>query len=133
MIPVLLAAAAVATASPCPADLLVAHPRLKLAPDTQRGFQHDIVTVDVTNRGTREQRPDTKQHLDLLRDGVVIGSQPIPALGPGVAYIAAFRLRLPAARRHVPLVVRFHYVLDAGQDASRENCTTANDVLDATL
>lgn len=133
MIPVLLAAAAVATASPCPADLLVAHPRLKLAPDAQRGFQHDIISVEVTNRGKRAQRAGTKQHLDLLRDGAVIGTQPIPALGSGFTYIAAFRMRLPAGRRHVPLIVRFHYVLDAGADASRENCTTANDVLDATL
>lgn len=131
MIPLLLAAA-VATASPCPADLLVAHPRLKVTPDLQRGFQHDIITVDVTNRGTRAQRSDTRQKLDLLRDGAVIGSQPVPALGPGQVYIAAFRLRVSSAAKRTPVKVRFRYVLQYG-DPSRENCTTANDILDATL
>lgn len=132
MIPLLLAAA-LAAASPCPADLLVANPRLKVTQGLQRGFQHYIVTVDVTNRGSGAQSEGIHQRLDLLRDGQVIGSQPVPALGASQAYVAAFRLRLPAVRKRAPLVVRFHYVLESGGDAARENCTTANDILDATL
>jgi hypothetical protein len=133
MIPFLLAAAvSVASPTPCPADLLVANPRLKVVRARDRAFDNLIVTVDVTNRGTSAQLPETKQHLSVVEDGVVLGSQPIPGLGPNQSYLAAFRIQVRHQKKREPLVVEFRYVLDS-KDASRENCTTANDRLRATL
>jgi hypothetical protein len=108
----------------------VANAQLKVVGDPARDFAQYIVTVDVTNRGTGAQPPDTRQHLDVLRGGEVLGSQPIPVLGPKQAYAAAFRMRLP--RGSTPLRVTFRYVLDS-HNAPRANCTTVNDRLTATL
>ncbi len=133
MLPLLLAAAlAAASPSPCPSDLLVANPRLKVVRARDRAFDNFIVTVDVTNRGEREQLAQTQQHLELVQNGAVLGTQPIPGLGPKQAYVAAFRIELPHQAKRPPLVVEFRYVLDS-KDAPRENCTTANDRLTATL
>ena len=131
MLPFLLAAA-VASPTPCPADLLVANPRLKVVRARDPGFQNLIVTVDVTNRGSSAQLRPTRQHLDLVQNGALLGSQPIPGLGPQQNYIAAFRIHVPYVAQRPPLVVEFRYVLDS-RDAPRENCTTANDRLTATL
>ena len=130
MLPLVLAAALAASPSPCPADLLVANPSLKITRDDARGLDQYIVTIDVTNRGNGAQPLGTRQHLELLRDGDVLGSQTIPVLGPKQAYVAAFRMRLPHGS--TPLHVQFRYVLDS-KNAPRANCTTVNDRLDATL
>lgn len=127
-----LLAAAVAASSPCPSDLLVANPRLKVVRARDGAFDNLIVTVDVKNRGDAGQPTSTQQHLDLLQDDRVLGSQPIPGLGAQQNYIAAFRMRVPHQRKRDPLVVEFHYVLDS-RNAPRANCTTANDRLTATL
>jgi hypothetical protein len=128
----LAAAVAAASPTPCPADLLVANPRLKVVRARDRAFDHLIVTVDVTNRGTSSQLQTTKQHLALVENGAVLGTQPIPGLGANESYAAAFRLHVPHEKKRAPLVVEFRYILDSN-DASRENCTTANDRLNATL
>ena len=133
MLPFLLAAAvAAASPTPCPADLLVANPRLKVVRARDRAFDNVIVTVDVTNRGVSAQLLQTRQHLELVKDGTVLGTQPVPGLGPQQNYTAAFRIQLPHEAKRAPLVVEFRYVLDS-RDAPRENCTTANDRLTATL
>ena len=54
MFPFVLAAAVAASPTPCPADLLVANPRLKVVRARDRGFENLIVTVDVANRGSVE-------------------------------------------------------------------------------
>lgn len=130
MLPIVLAAV---LAAACPADPLLASPRLKVAPAGEKGYQHLIVSINVTNRGPLPQVIGTRQHLELLRDGQLVGSQPLPALGPATAYTATFRLRVPAQRRRAPLHVRFRYVLESGGDRAREDCDAGNDVLDATL
>lgn len=136
MLPALLAAAALTMApasATCPTDLLLAEPRLKVVRATDRALDNYVVTVDVKNRGSAGQTPDVAQHLELIRDGTVIGTQPIPPLGPNQDYIAAFRLQLPHAQRRPPFPVTFHYVLDSKGDAARNNCSSANDRLSVTL
>jgi len=119
--------------SPCPADLFVANPRLKVVRATDRSLDDYVVTVDVTNRGRAAQTRGLHQHLELQQQGKTLGTQPIPALGPAEAYAAAFRVTLPHAKTRVPFPVVFHYVLDAKADAARDNCVTANDRVAATL
>jgi hypothetical protein len=134
MLPLLLAAAVAASSpSPCPSDLLVANPRLKIVrANDDKTRDNYIVTVDVKNRGVAAQPEETRQHLDLVRDRAVIGSQPIPSLGANDAYAAAFRVQLPHQRKRGPFTVEFRYVLDS-KNASRANCTSVNDRLNATL
>jgi hypothetical protein len=133
MVSYLLAAAmATAVPSPCPADLLVANPRLKIVRATDKAYDNYVVTVDVKNRGVAAQPADTAQHLELVRGGKPIGSQPVPALGQGQAYVAAFRVQLPHDAKRAPFTVEFRYVLDS-KNAPRANCTSANDRLSATL
>ncbi|HTJ24596.1 MAG TPA: hypothetical protein VMA36_00390 [Candidatus Limnocylindria bacterium] len=134
MLPVLSAVAILAAApSPCPADLLVADPRLKVVRAANPAMDNYVVTVDVRNRGTAAQTSGVSQRLELIRGGAVIGSQPIPALGPAQDYVAAFRLQLPHESKRPPFNVVFHYVLDQKSDAARNNCTSVNDRLSATL
>jgi hypothetical protein len=134
MLPLLLAAAvAVASPSSCPSDLLVANPRLKIVrANDDKTRDNYIVTVDVKNRGAVAQPEDTRQHLALVRDGTVIGTQSIPSLGANDDYAAAFRVQLPHQRKRGPFSVEFRYVLDS-KNASRANCTSVNDRLNATL
>lgn len=132
MLPLLLASALTAAGSACP-DLLVTNPRLKVVGGESRGYDHEIVTVDVRNHGPVSQAVGIRQRLELLKAGQLIGSQPIPSLGPDQTYVASFRLRIPHERKRRPLTVTFQYVLGGGEDAARNNCSTANDVLTVTL
>lgn len=133
MLPFLLAAAmASASPTPCPADLLVANPRLKVVRARDAGFDNYVVAVDVRNRGVASQPPETVQHLELVRDGARIGTQPVPSLGANQSYVAAFRVQLPHQRKRAPFAVEFRYVLDS-KNAPRANCTSVNDRLSATL
>jgi hypothetical protein len=134
MLSVLVASAALVVAQlPCPADLLVANPRLKVVRAIDRTMDNYVVTVDVRNRGVAGQTPDVRQHLEMIRGGAVIGSQPIPPLGATQDYPAAFRLQLPHQGKRAPFEVVFHYVLDSKAHAARNNCTSVNDRLSTTL
>ena len=132
MLPMLLAFAVAAAPTPCPSDLLVANPRLRIVRAAERDFDNYVVAIDVTNRGSAPQPNFTRQHLALVRDRVVIGTQPIPPLAANASYAAAFRVQLVHERGRAPFVVEFRYVLDS-QNAPRANCTSANDRLTATL
>ena len=133
MLPTLLAAAlAAASPAPCPSDLLVANPRLKVVRANDRSKDNYVVSVVVRNRGVANQPDGTKQHLELVRDGTALGSQPIPALGANQSYLAAFRVQMPHQARRPPFTIEFRYVLDS-KDAPRANCTSANDRVSATL
>ncbi len=135
MLALLLAASSMLPPSPrpCPADLVVESPRLKVVRATERSLDDYVVTVDVTNRGSAGQSAGVKQHLELLQHGRALGAQPIPSLARGERYAAAFRVSLPHEDRRVPFPVAFHYVLDSKQDAARDNCVSANDRVSATL
>jgi len=132
MLPLFLAFAVSAAPTPCPSDLLVANPRLRVVRAADRDYDNYVVTIDVTNRGSAPQPNFTSQHLALVRDRVVIGTQPIPPLAANESYAAAFRVQLVHERKRAPFVVEFRYVLDS-KNASRANCTSANDRLTATL
>ena len=133
MLPTLLAAAlAAASPAPCPSDLLVANPRLKVVRADDRAKDNYVVSVVVRNRGAANQPDETKQHLELVRDGTVLGSQTIPALGANQSYLAAFRVQMPHVAHRGPFTVEFRYVLDS-KNAARANCTSANDRVSATL
>jgi len=133
MLPLLLAAALATSApSPCPSDLRVTNPRLKVVRSIDRPFDNYVFEVDVKNRGASAQPDATRQHLALVRDGTVLGTQPIPPLDANEGYEAAFRVRLPHQPKRGPLTVEFRYVLDS-KNAPRANCTSVNDRLTATL
>jgi hypothetical protein len=132
MLPLLVAYAVAAAPTPCPSDLLVANPRLRVVRAADKAFDNYVVTIDVTNRGAAPQPNFTGQHLALVRDRVVIGTQPIPPLAANESYAAAFRVQLVHERDRAPFVVEFRYVLDS-KNAPRANCTSANDRLTATL
>jgi hypothetical protein len=132
MLPLFFAFALAAVPTPCPADLLVAHPRLRVVRAADKGFDNYVVAIDVTNRGNAPQPNFTHQHLALVRERVVIGTQPIPPLAANESYAAAFRVQLVHERRRAPFVVEFRYVLES-KNAARANCTSANDRLTATL
>ena len=132
MLPLFFAVAVAAAPSPCPADLLVANPRLRVVRAADKAFDNYVVAIDVTNRGNAPQPNFTQQHLALVRERVVIGTQPIPPLAANASYAAAFRVQLVHERRRAPFVVEFRYVLES-KNAARANCTSANDRLTATL
>ena len=121
-----------APSSPCPADPLVANPRLKVVRAADRTRDNYVVAVDVTNGGAIAQPRGTVQHLELVRGGAVIGSQPVPSLGGHQTYVTAFRVQMPHQGTRAPFAVVFRYVLDSN-NAARANCTKANDRLSATL
>jgi hypothetical protein len=132
MLALLVAYAAAAAPTPCPSDLLVANPRLRVVRAADKAFDNYVVTVTVANRGSEPQPDFTRQHLALVRGGSVIGTQPVPPLAANKSYDAAFRVQLPHERSRPPFVVEFRYALDSN-NAPRANCTTANDRLTATL
>ncbi|HZO93535.1 MAG TPA: hypothetical protein VFB22_07175 [Candidatus Baltobacteraceae bacterium] len=132
MLAVFLAAALSASPSACPADLLVSNPRVKATLGATKDADVYVVTVDVKNRGVAAQPADTRQHLEVVHQGQVLGSQPIPVLGADQTYAAAFRVTLPHANGAAAPRVEFHYVLDS-KNAPRANCTTVNDKITATL
>jgi len=132
MLVLLLAALAGASPSSCPADLLVANARVKKTVGAARDVDAYVVTVDVTNRGTAAQPASTRQHLEVMRGGDVLASQPIPVLGAQQRYVVAFRVSLPHRAGTPPGHVDFRYVLDS-PNAPEANCTTVNDRLTATL
>ncbi len=132
MLSLLLAFAVAASPPPCPSDLLVANPRLRIVRAADRDFDNYVVAIDVTNRGSAPQPNFTRQHLALVRDRAMIGTQPIPPLAANASYAAAFRVQLVHERNRAPFVVEFRYVLDS-KNAPLANCTSANDRLTATL
>ncbi|MGD1067319.1 MAG: hypothetical protein ABR975_10930 [Vulcanimicrobiaceae bacterium] len=131
MLSFVLGAVLAGTAAPC-ADLLVANPKLQVVRAVNRGFDNVIVTVDVRNDGAVGQPRQTRQHLEIVQRGAVLGTQPVPPLGPSQSYPAAFRIQFPHAKHHDPLDVTFRYVLDGG-NAAQANCSTRNDLLHAVL
>jgi hypothetical protein len=128
----LSAALATAQPTPCPTDIVVANPRLKVVRAHDPAYDNDIVSVFVSNNGTVAQRPNVRQHLDLLVGSTVLGSQPIPPLGPHDSFEAAFRFQQRHEPKRDPLKVTLHFVIDS-KTAPGENCTTSNDQVTATV
>ncbi len=93
---------------------------------------HYVITTTLTNIGTESQTADITQRVEMVRNGVVLAPQTVPALGAGVAYPLAFAVFRPAAERSQPLTVTIRYVLQAG-DAARNACNRSNDELTKTF
>src|ERR1700680_2407654 len=92
MLPFLLSAAlATAQPTPCPTDIVVANPRLKVVRAPDRAYDNDIITVSVTNTGGVAPPPDVPHPLDRLIGPTVVVPQPIPPLASHDSYEAAFR------------------------------------------
>jgi hypothetical protein len=133
MLPFLLYAALATTQpTPCPTDIVVANPRLKVVRAPDRAYDNDIITVSVTNNGSVAQRPDVRQHLDLRIGPTVVGSQPIPPLASRDSYEAAFRFQVRHEAKRDPLKVTLRFVIDS-KTAPGDNCTTTNDQVTATI
>jgi hypothetical protein len=132
MLPFLLSATlAAAQPTPCPTDIVVANPRLKVVRARDRTYDNDIISVFVTNNGSVSQRPDVREHLDLLIGPTVVGSQPIPPINAHDSYEAAFRFQVQHEQKRDPLKVTLRFIIDS--KAAGENCTTTNDQVTAIL
>ncbi len=126
------AALAAAQPTPCPTDIVVTNPRLKIVRARDRAYDNDIVSVFVANNGSVAQRPEVRQHLDLLIGPTVVGSQPIPPLASHDSYEAAFRFQVKHEQKRDPLKVTLRFGIDS-KTAPGENCTTSNDQVTAIL
>ena len=141
MVAVLLAGL-VALASPMPSpachagDISVTDLQIKVI----KGSAHSATAADrllitgvFSNVGGRAQAPHTAQHAELLRDGAVVGTQPLPALGANVNYPLQFRIFRDTSQRTDPIAVEVRYVLDDKRSFARNNCSLTNDSLQKTF
>lgn len=92
-----------------------------------------LITGDFTNVGSKSQRPETAQHAELVRDGNVLQTQPLPALQAGVTYPLQFRIFRPTDQRKDSVAVTVRYVLDDPHAARSNNCTPTNDSMQKTF
>ncbi|GAC1408205.1 MAG: hypothetical protein NVS3B7_20490 [Candidatus Elarobacter sp.] len=115
-------APACAAADPAVTDIRVKLIKKRKAPD------HYIITATVTNVGEKPQELGVKQRVELVENGSAVAPQPLPALGAGVDYDVAFAIFRAAEKRKEALPVTVRYVFEKG-DATRNNCSTANDAL----
>jgi hypothetical protein len=139
MIGVLLAgilALATPTPGPCPgSDISVTDLQIKVIKGSAKTATADrlLITGTFTNVGTEPQQPNLAQHTELLRDGVVVATQPLPALGAGVAYPLQYRIFRATTQRTDPVMVLVRYVLDDKRHPLRNNCSGVNDSLQKTF
>jgi hypothetical protein len=130
---------ALATPSPAPlcgaADISVTDMQIKVIKGSAKTVIEDrlLITGVFTNVGVQPQTPHVAQHAELLRDGAVVTSQPLPALGAGVSYPLQFRIFRDTSQRTDPIQVLVRYVLDDKRHAPRNNCSPTNDSLQKTF
>jgi hypothetical protein len=130
---------ALATPSPAPlcgaADISVTDMQIKVIKGSAKTVIEDrlLITGVFTNVGVQPQTPHVAQHAELLRDGAVVTSQPLPALGAGVSYPLQFRIFRDTSQRTDPIEVLVRYVLDDKRHALRNNCSPTNDSLQKTF
>jgi hypothetical protein len=122
-----------ALASPDPAcagpDISVTDLRISVVKGKGDTPDRVLITADFTNIGMAPQQPHVPQHAELLRDGAVVATQPLPSLQSGVTYPLQFRIFRPVKTRKDPLEVLVRYVLDDRGKVSTMNCSSANDSL----
>jgi hypothetical protein len=112
-------------------DISVTDLRIKVVKGSTKTDTPDrvLITADLTNVGMAPQQPHVSQHAELVRDGAVIATQPLPSLASGVTYPLQFRVFRDPAQRKDPLEVLVRYVLDEKNKAGAMNCSSANDSL----
>jgi hypothetical protein len=141
MIAVLLAGIVLAQTAPAatPAchegDISVIDLRAKTIKGSARAGLDDrlLLTADFSNVGAKAQLPHTRQHAELVRDGKVVATQPLPALAASVVYPLQFRIFRDTATDTGPVTVTVRYVLDQARRPSRNNCSPTNDSLQKTF
>jgi hypothetical protein len=130
---------ALATPSPVPlcgaADISVTDMQIKVIKGSAKTVIEDrlLITGVFTNVGVQPQTPHVAQHAELLRNGAVVTSQPLPALGAGVSYPLQFRIFRDTSQRTDPIEVLVRYVLDDKRNPLRNNCSPTNDSLQKTF
>jgi hypothetical protein len=139
MIGVILAGIlALATPAPEPcsgSDISVTDLQIKVIKGSAKTATADrlLITGTFTNVGLESQQPNLAQHAELLRDGVVVATQQLPALGARVAYPLQFRIFRATTARTDPVMVLVRYVLDDKRRPLRNNCSGVNDSLQKTF
>ena len=142
MIAVFLAGMLLAQASPASSpschdgDISVTDLRAKTIKGSARNGADDrlLLTADFANVGGKAQEPHTKQHAELLRDGKVLATQPLPALAAAVVYPLQFRIFRDRTTDTGPISVSVRYVLDQARNKpERNNCSPTNDSLQKTF
>jgi hypothetical protein len=125
----------VALATPDPTcsgpDISVTDLRIKVVKGSAKTATPDraLITADLTNVGMAPQEAHVAQHAELIRNGSVVATQPLPALASGVTYPLQFRVFRDPSQRQDPLEVLVRYVLDDKGKAPVMNCSSANDSL----
>jgi hypothetical protein len=123
------------TVTPLPAchggDISVTDLRIKLIKGSARTATADrlLITGDFTNVGLQAQEPSVMQHAELLRNGLVVAQQALPALAAGVTYPLQFRIFRDTSQRTDPVQVLVRYVIDDRHRVHRNNCLVTNDSL----
>jgi hypothetical protein len=117
------------------ADISVTDMQIKVIKGSAKTVIEDrlLITGVFTNVGVQPQTPHVAQHAELLRNGAVVTSQPLPALGAGVSYPLQFRIFRDTSQRTDPIEVLVRYVLDDKRHALRNNCSPTNDSLQKTF
>jgi len=130
-----LMAGVLALASPDPLctgpDISVTALRIHVVKGSDKTNTPDrfLISADLTNVGMAPQQAHIAQHAELVRDGAVIATQPLPALASGITYPLQFRVFRDPAQRKDPLEVLVRYVLDDKAKTPEMNCSGANDSL----
>ena len=130
-----LLAGVLALASPDPSctgpDISVTALRINVVKGSVKTSTPDrfLITADLTNIGMQPQLARVAQHAELVRNGSVVATQPLPALASGVTYPLQFRVFRDAAQRKDPLEVLVRYVLDDKPKMPQMNCSSANDAM----
>jgi hypothetical protein len=115
-------------------DISVTDLRGKTIKGNGRGVDDRLLlTADFANVGAKAQEPHTKQHAELVRDGTVISTQPLPALATNVTYPLVFRIFRNKTTDAGPITVTVRYVLDEAHKPQRNNCSPTNDSLQKTF
>jgi len=129
-------AGVLAFATPSPplcgaADISVTDLQIKIIKGSAKTATEDrlLITGVFTNVGMQPQEAHVAQHAELLRDGAVVTTQPLPPLGAGVVYPLQFRIFRDTSQRTDPIQVLVRYVLDDKHRAPRNNCSPTNDSL----
>ena len=127
---------ALATPTPCPgSDISVTDLQIKVIKGSAKAATADrlLITGTFTNVGLASQEPNLAQHAELLRDGAVVATQKLPALGASVVYPLQFRIFRATTQRTDPVMVLVRYVLDDKRRTLRNNCSGINDSLQKTF
>lgn len=121
-----------ALGSPTPActgpDITVSIVRYAVTKGSATTPDRVVIYANVTNVGEVSQTAGVVQHVELVRDGRRLVSEPVRALRAHEKFLVALRIFREPAERKEPLEVVVRYVPD-DRRAKSENCNPTNDSL----